>query len=665
MGNVNIKRAIENIRANTTVYTPIVEVVVNAIQAIEESGTKDGEIVIRVHRDKQLGLSDEMLPAIHSFEIEDNGIGFTDINRNSFDTLYTDLKMNEGGKGFGRFTCLKYFNDLHVKSVYRDNGSFKLREFSMGKDNDIIVNENITNSDKQQPGSIVHLRILKHGKSIDKQLKTIARNLIEKILPYFITDGYVCPTIALSEKDGSDFIILNHFNRNELSAFIEELPVKEGSFNLRSIQGEEVFNVRVFKLLFPKSQTSRISLVAHKREVTGSPLVNYVPEFADDFFDRDPNGKERNYIVKAYVFSSYLDRNVSLERVGFEFEMENDVIYGISQVDIEKKVADIAKKAVGTEILVRQERKREAVQSYVDSKAPWHKNILDKIDLTNLPIRPSDEEIEIRLQQEKYSQEVQIKKEITELLAKSNLKKQKESVRKIVSKISCTSKNDLIHYIVQRRQILDIFEKSLQVDEVGDYNSEGTLHDVIFPRKGDTDITSFEDHNLWIVDERLNFTNYVSSDLPLNGGNTERPDLLVYNKRILFRGDNESSNPISIFEFKKPQRDDFVNPSSEEDPVQQIVRYVKHIQDGKYKTPEGRQIRVAQYTPIYGYVVCDLTTKVEDWLEREKNFKPMPDRMGWFHWYDNINLYIEVISWDKLHRDAKMRNQTFFQKLGI
>jgi hypothetical protein len=44
-----------------------------------------------------------------------------------------------------------------------------------------------------------------------------------------------------------------------------------------------------------------------------------------------------------------------------------------------------------------------------------------------------------------------------------------------------------------------------------------------------------------------------------------------------------------IFEFKKPQRDDFVNPSSQEDPVQQIVRYVNNIRDGKYKTPEGRE----------------------------------------------------------------------------
>src|SRR3546814_7568146 len=113
-----------------------------------------------------------------------------------------------------------------------------------------------------------------------------------------------------------------------------------------------------------------------------------------------------------------------------------------------------------------------------------------------------------------------------------------------------------IHYIALRRKILDIFGKSLETDESGTYSSEGVVHDIIFPRKGDTDITSFHDHNLWIVDERLNFTTYVSSDLPLNGGNTDRPDLLVYNKRVLFRGDNEASTPITIFEFKTPQRED-------------------------------------------------------------------------------------------------------------
>lgn len=282
-----------------------------------------------------------------------------------------------------------------------------------------------------------------------------------------------------------------------------------------------------------------------------------------------------------------------------------------------------------------------------------------------MPYNPSNEEIEIRLQEEKLIQEIQIKQDVTRLLAESNSASLKENVYNIVGKISETSKNDLIHYIALRRNILDILDKSLQVDDTGSYNSEAVVHDIIFPRYGDTDSTPFEEHNLWILDERLNFTNFVSSEGQLNGNNSDRTDLLVFDKRILFRGDNETSNPVTVFEFKRPQRDDFVNPSTKEDPVSQIVRYVNKIRAGEYKTPEGRKILIAQNTPFYGYVICDLTSKVEKWLHDEKNFTPMPDSLGWYDWIGNINLYIEVLSWDKVLKDAQLRNKIFFQKLGI
>lgn len=74
---------------------------------------------------------------------------------------------------------------------------------------------------------------------------------------------------------------------------------------------------------------------------------------------------------------------------------------------------------------------------------------------------------------------------------------------------------------------------------------------------------------------------------------------------------------------------------------------------------------VAANTPFYGFVVCDLTPKVQKWLLLEKNFKPMPDRQGYFLWLDNNNLYIEVLGWDKVLKDAQMRNKIFFHKLGI
>lgn len=232
---------------------------------------------------------------------------------------------------------------------------------------------------------------------------------------------------------------------------------------------------------------------------------------------------------------------MSLERGSFDLDAGGDLLYGIGQTDIEKSAAQVAQEALGTDIISRQEKKKGRVVTYVDEDAPWHKTLLKNLDLTSLPYNPSNEEIELRLQKEKFRQEALLRKEVTQVLAGADLNDLKETVSRLVEAISESSKNDLVHYVALRRNVLDIFSRSLAVDSEGKYQTEGLVHDIIFPRKGDSDITSFEDHNLWIIDERLNFTTYVSSDIPLNGGTSERPDLAVYDKRVVFRGDNEPS----------------------------------------------------------------------------------------------------------------------------
>ncbi len=233
MSNVNIKRAVDNIRRNTTVYTPVVESVVNAIQAIEECQAVAGRVLVKALRARQADL-DESLADITGFAIRDNGIGFTNTHRLSFDTLYTDHRVAQGGKGFGRFTCLKYFDDLHIDSVYVEGPRFVSRKFSMGKDQDIIVGENGTATDEIASRTTVTLAGLKEGPSFEKKLATVARNLVERLLPYFITDGYECPEIVLAEHDGSQAIRLNDYISNEVSAFIQEIQVRPCQFNLKA-----------------------------------------------------------------------------------------------------------------------------------------------------------------------------------------------------------------------------------------------------------------------------------------------------------------------------------------------------------------------------------------------------------------------------------------------
>lgn len=667
MSNVNIKRTVENIRAGTTAYTPIIEVIVNAIQAIESKQEKHGKINIRVERSAQTELGGA-LAAVETFQIEDNGVGFTEENRESFDELYSDLKIHDGGKGFGRFICLKYFTNFRVVSSFEENDIFRKRSFRMGKSKEIIVSEKVEMLNERKTGSCIRLEGYIGTGFPEKKLTTISRNLVEKLLPYFLTKDFDCPEITISENDGSGKIILNDYVNNELSSDIKEIQIPDAKFSFKSNEKTHDFIVRIFKLYSPKSKKSKISLVAHKREVTETSIHNYIPEFIDEFYDKadkDNIHHDRNYIIVAYVFSEYLDDNVSLERGDFNFKKDNDIFYEISQNDIEREASNIAKLAVGNDISARQEKKAESVKSYIEEEAPWHRDVVKDIDLASLAYNPSREEIEVKLQKAKFDREMSIKKEINDMLDDDSIENLKTNVPDIVSKLSETSKNDLIHYIALRRNVLDIFDKKLKLDPDGEYSSEGVVHDIIFPRRKDIDTVPFSEHNLWIIDERLNFTEYVSSDKPLDSGNSDRPDLLAFNKRILFRGENEPSNPITIFELKKPMRDDFVNPSSDEDPIQQIIRYVNKIKDGKFTTPDGRNIRVEENTPFYGFVICDLTTKVEKWLHAEKNYTPMPDKLGWFHWHGNINLYIEVLSWEKVLKDAVMRNKIFFHKLGI
>lgn len=666
MSNINIQRAIENIRSTTTVFTPIVEIVVNAIEAIEEAKAGDGIIRLKVRRAAQQEMNpEEGHSKITDIIIEDNGIGFTDENRASFDTLYSDRKIDKGGKGFGRFICLRYFDDLHVDSTFRSAGSLKRRRFEMGKKNDLIVKEVVSDSEQRQTGTIVTLASVRSDK-LPRKLTSLARGLVELLLPYFSTKGYVCPRIELSELDGTDLIVLNDYIDSS-GAIIHEVFLPNSTFALKGNDGEQTFTVRVFKFLSPQNKVSKLSLVAHKREVTDASLTAYIPEFADEFVE-DPGGdqsRRRNYILKAYVFGPYLDKNVMLERGSFSFQKENDVLFGISQVQIEAQAADLTKAAVLEQVVTRQELKRERLRQYVEEQAPWYKPLMKSIDPSALSSVATETEMDTLLHKEQFRQEARIRADVASVLASDDPNQILSRARELADKVSESSKNELVHYVALRRQVLELFRRSLELTTDGTYPSEGAVHDVIFPTKSDSIGIEYESHNLWILDERLTFTAYLASDIPLNGGNTQRPDIIAFDHPVAFRTENDASNPVTIFEFKRPGRDDFANPSSKEDPVDQVIRYVNALRAGEYTTPKGREIHIGANTPFYGYVVCDLSPKVKKWLHDEKDFKPMPDGLGYFSWKGNINLYIEVLSWSKLLKDAEIRNRAFFHKLGI
>ena len=243
MSSVNIKRLVENIRSGTNVYTPLAELVVNAIQAIDEKGEDNGLVQIEILRNDQEDMLDR-LKGVDGFIVTDNGAGFNQDNRDAFDLLYTENKIADGGKGFGRFTCLKYFNQMSVSSTFFDGEEYHERTFDMGLNTDIIVNETVNPSVASDSGSVVKICGIKSVKFHDKKVDTISRVLVERLLPYFMDSDDQCPDISIRDHNGDDApVLLNQYLGTDGSQIVE-IPTSNGAFSFAFVKsvGKISFN---------------------------------------------------------------------------------------------------------------------------------------------------------------------------------------------------------------------------------------------------------------------------------------------------------------------------------------------------------------------------------------------------------------------------------------
>ena len=107
---------------------PVYEAVSNAIHSISEMAKKQsisGRIIINLIRTGSSDILKELAEIdqypICSIEVIDNGVGFNNENMTYFIEADTDHKIEIGGKGVGRFVCLKAFKSILISSVFEYN----------------------------------------------------------------------------------------------------------------------------------------------------------------------------------------------------------------------------------------------------------------------------------------------------------------------------------------------------------------------------------------------------------------------------------------------------------------------------------------------------------------------------------------------------------------
>lgn len=669
MSKINILGIVRDIRSKTTYLTPIVEAVCNSIDAIGDSpGGKVEIIVKRVPVSADLE-GNKLLGDIIAMDIVDNGVGFNLDNRESFDTFRSGFKYEKGGKGFGRFMYLKYFDRVHIESYFRnEKDEMRKRSFLFGKKNDIIVDEVEEEAlDNIQTGTTLHLMSIIKNSNIDKRLEVIARKLVERLLVFFVDKTKKVPQIILREEDDSEVICLNDYvGEGKDITLVEEKPLPlEGKDN-KTIN----LTVQVYKIFF-STMSNKISLTANKREVTDTTLHRYVPEFRDPLIMIDSKGGTKNYVVKAYVMGSFLDENVTVERDGFVIsKTEDDVFSEISEAEIEKAAAQVVKSCFEDEVHRRFEEKKKKVSQYIIQKAPWHKSLENDIDIEGMPMSMSEQDIELRFQKCKFDKEQALRIAIHNLNnneqdIKTSSDIVKEQVDQLFQDVTEVAKNDLIHYVCNRKRVLDLFDSLRARKENGKPHLESDIHNLIYPMRRTSLDTSYDEHNLWLLDERLVFSQYIASDKVISSKDHDEPDLVTFfdNRVFMRNGDNAITAPVSIYEFKRPRREEYTDS---ENPITQACRYARKILEGKYEIPNGSEnIRVDKaHTPVYLYIVADIVSKIKQFAD-EASLTETPDGEGYIGYIKAYNAYIQIMSFKKVVDDARMRNAIFFRKLGL
>ena len=672
----NIANKVRNTRLpRTKPLLPLFELISNSIHSIEEAITKnvlkpgEGKIVIDCIRNGSQETLEKLVDIdiypIHSFIVTDNGIGLDEENLKAFIEADTDHKIDIGGKGVGRFVCLKAFKELNITSYYKENSETKTVKFDFKLTKEGFHNFSNPSPNGIRNGSVIKLNGIKedYQKALPKELSAIAREIVAHFQLYFIRGTN--PQIVIRNQ--------NHIEFNLDSLFKTEFKsdVKSGNFKIGDT------NFELFLIKSTEFQSHKIHFCAHNRSVITEGLYSKLVDLGKKPIEED----DFKFFYQAHIVSDLLDENVDMERIGFIFpdgdeEDEDSIDINLSKVRRSsiKCIEDLLSDYLGN---VR-ELKIESYKPIINEELPQYKSTMHfkSEEVKKLPPNLTKEQLDIELYKIDASWRLEVKEEKIKLLSDDKDVTTREDYRlkyeKFLSDFNEIGKSDLARYVVHRKTIIELLEQLIESNGDGKFENEDLIHSVFFPIRSTSDEVPYDKQNLWLIDERLSYHSFLASDKTFNSipeitsTSNDRSDLLIYNEAFAFSDSKKAPhNSFTIVELKKPQRDDYKDYDDSKNPIEQSEKYIELLLDGKVKGRNGRIVEVDKRTPFYVYIICDIRPSLQKILER-REFERTPDGIGWFKVKSKFySAYFEVMPFEKVLDDARKRNRILFEKLKI
>lgn len=656
---------------------PVFEAVSNSIHAIEDAGVspQQGRITVQINRDPQGALGFDQAsrrpgpdakPDIVGFTITDNGVGFDDANMESFLTLDSEYKASRGGRGVGRLLWLKAFDRAEIESVYTaDNNGRKKRVFSF--DARQGVSEPTVTDAKDKPRS-TQIRLIGFAKRFQepapKTAKVIAKNLFEHCLWYFVRPGGA-PTIVIVDDDESINLNNVHDEHMVAGATPESIVLKGSKFDLIHI-----------KLSASSARGHNIAFCAANRLVTQENLKGKIPGLFGTLRDG-----EAAFVYECYVSSPLLDERVRSERTSFDIEEEPLEVFAsaeLSQKEIREAVVERSAAFLAGYLQEQRRLSRERVENFVSRRAPRYRPILARIPEEQLVVDPEISDKDLDLVLHKHLADIESKllsdgHDVMHPQPHESFPDYRARLDDYLKRAEDIKRSDLANYVSHRRVIIDLLETAIRKQPDGKYAREDLIHTLIMPMRTDSNDSHFDTCNLWLIDERLAFHDYMASDKPLGSlpitGATDgaEPDMVALNifdnPILVAEGSNLPQAALIVVELKRPMRNDAAQ-GEEKDPIEQALGYLDRIRQGRVQTASGRPIPASERIPGFCYVLCDLTPSVVKRCTVHDAIRTS-DGLGYFFYHKSFSAYVEVISLERLVNMARERNRAFFDKLGL
>lgn len=637
---------------------PLFEAISNSIHSTQskfgKAAPRKGKIIVTVETNRKK----ENVWAT----VEDNGEGLNESNWDAFTTTDTDHKLSIGGKGVGRLLWLDCFEKIEITSVYANGMVRKKRSFEFVLAlHDQIKKETISRATIGAETSFwikfSGLRDNGYRAKFPGRESFVFQHLTSHFLPTFI--GGRCPKITVHVGDETrtypqDIDKIVYRKKTEPKVSTEEY----GNLSLTLMECDKTASADLKGSHF-------VHFIAHDRTVKSQCIDG---KLGLKYF-----GEDNDRVFHAIVTGDFLDKNVNQERTAFVFEdailehIINDVCTPYIDEFLNEPLEELRE--------AQKEKIRAITESYPSVAFGNEDELQSKIPSGEL----SNDAIYGHLARERFRRDQRQAEKIRAVL--SRLKEEGVQVNTLSAAIEEAGKaiedaqqRSLAEYVVRRKVVLDFIEILLEKvrDDARDssYQREDILHSFICPLRvntlpnGQRKVESASSHDLWIVDERLTFAQYFSSDVEFSElsaaiASDDRPDVLIFDFVHGLR-QTEQPSKILLVEFKRPGRKTYAD---NENPVQQVERYVRRLQSGSLTDFKGRPVTLSDRTIFHCFIIADIVGKLDEWTftwqrtadDRGRIYRPSSGFVG----------SIELMGWDSLLADARMRNQAFFDHAGI